>query len=350
MIKKRQSNIELLRIVAMFLVLVVHADYASLGRPTLLDIEINPMSSSCRIFTQSFSIVCVNLFVIISGYFGINYKIRSSLGLIFQIIFWRIIVCVAVCVLGLQTFSFGMLIDILPGSNDWFVRSYLLLILFSPIVNVFVENISSKNLLRFIVAFYVIQTIFGWLLPIWEPVFCSGYSTISMLGLYLIGRYMKLYGQNLLKYKTTIYWSGYFVISLLAAGIMILLTFIVENNTILTYFQNRFTAYVSPVVILSSICLFVAFVKMDFSSRIVNWIATSVFSVYLVHCNPYVFEYYTKICSDFFEQYNTCVYVGLMLVLLLGIFIVSVFVDKVRIQIWRMMDSLIINKYPFFRR
>ena len=39
----RQSNIEILRIIAMFLVLVVHSDFVSLGYPTLEQLFANPL-------------------------------------------------------------------------------------------------------------------------------------------------------------------------------------------------------------------------------------------------------------------------------------------------------------------
>lgn len=50
---------ELLRIIAMFLVLVVHADFFSLGAPTLYKIKENELSSLRRIFIQAISIRCV---------------------------------------------------------------------------------------------------------------------------------------------------------------------------------------------------------------------------------------------------------------------------------------------------
>ena len=42
---ERQSNFELLRIIAMFLVLVVHADYFSLGAPSYQDCVNCPIQS-----------------------------------------------------------------------------------------------------------------------------------------------------------------------------------------------------------------------------------------------------------------------------------------------------------------
>lgn len=57
--KERDSNIELLRLIAMFMVLIVHADFFSLGVPTHDDIISAPTSAFLRFFFESLSIVCV---------------------------------------------------------------------------------------------------------------------------------------------------------------------------------------------------------------------------------------------------------------------------------------------------
>lgn len=49
--KERLSNFELLRIIAMFLVLVVHADFFALGAPNREDVITEPLSSFGRYFS-----------------------------------------------------------------------------------------------------------------------------------------------------------------------------------------------------------------------------------------------------------------------------------------------------------
>jgi len=48
--KIRESNFELLRIIAMFMVLVLHADFQALGEPTRADIISSPLTSSLKVF------------------------------------------------------------------------------------------------------------------------------------------------------------------------------------------------------------------------------------------------------------------------------------------------------------
>jgi surface polysaccharide O-acyltransferase-like enzyme len=89
--KERESNFELLRIISMFLVLVVHADYFSLGAPSLQDCVSNPVQSIFRIGVESISIICVNVFVLISGWFGIRFKWKSICNFLFQVFFFGVL-------------------------------------------------------------------------------------------------------------------------------------------------------------------------------------------------------------------------------------------------------------------
>lgn len=81
----RQSNFELLRIVAMFLVLIIHANFYSINPPTNEEILGHPLSSMMRYVVESLALVCVNVYIIISGYFGIKLKPKSILNFIFMI-------------------------------------------------------------------------------------------------------------------------------------------------------------------------------------------------------------------------------------------------------------------------
>lgn len=88
----RQSGIETLRIVSMFLVLLVHALFFSLGRPTHLDLENHSLEMICRTELEAISLVCVNVFVLISGWFGITVKWKGLFKFIYQWLFWALLI------------------------------------------------------------------------------------------------------------------------------------------------------------------------------------------------------------------------------------------------------------------
>ena len=92
--KMRFSNIELLRITAMVLVMVLHADFLSLGSPSAAEVVSAPVQSFFRIFTESLSIVCVNVFILISGWFGIRPRLRRFSEFLFQVWFFGVLMYV----------------------------------------------------------------------------------------------------------------------------------------------------------------------------------------------------------------------------------------------------------------
>lgn len=86
-VKVRQSNFEMLRIVAMFMVLVLHVDSLANGRPTPEDISAAPFPSFLRILFEVMCVGCVDLFVLISGWFGIKANRKSLGSFVFQVVF-----------------------------------------------------------------------------------------------------------------------------------------------------------------------------------------------------------------------------------------------------------------------
>ena len=141
---ERQSNMELLRLVAMMMILVMHMDYGAFGLPTAESVENAPMTTFGRIFVEHLCLVAVNVYVLISGWFGIRPKMKSFVRLMLQVATYSIIITGAFLLLGKTTFKIGYVTDMLIiGKQYWFVVSYFLLYLVSPILNTFVEHSSN---------------------------------------------------------------------------------------------------------------------------------------------------------------------------------------------------------------
>ena len=86
-VKERESNMELLRIVAMFLILVLHSNFFTIGEPSANDIIQEPIVSTTRVLVKALSIIGVNVFVLLSGWYGIKFKFNRLLGLFFKFYF-----------------------------------------------------------------------------------------------------------------------------------------------------------------------------------------------------------------------------------------------------------------------
>lgn len=93
----RISNIELLRIVSMIMVLNLHTFGGTEHGAGIIQ--------AMDFFRHSASICAVNTFIIISGYFGIKWKVKSIFNLIFQILFYSFGVYVVCTLIGTIEYS-----------------------------------------------------------------------------------------------------------------------------------------------------------------------------------------------------------------------------------------------------
>jgi len=139
----RESNIELLRIVAMFMILIRHAGFYALGINTSCKTE-TLFLTGCEFFCS----VGVNVFILISGWFGINCTLKGALKFIFQCLFYSCGIYITLYFAGIIDLSvLGLSECFYLRKINWFPKAYLCLFILAPIINVFVDN-SSRNDLK----------------------------------------------------------------------------------------------------------------------------------------------------------------------------------------------------------
>jgi len=191
--KVRQSNIELLRIISIILVLIYHIGSLIIKMPTSDELVDDTLSSVTRIFFANLSVVCVNVFVIISGWFGMRFTMKAIFKLLFQVFFVYLFIY-AICVIsGYDNLNFSALaFCFMADKSTWFVKAYLGLMIFVPALNMLVENGNEKQLRYVLVAFYAYQCTYGWITG--GAYFLNwGFSVTSFAGLYLLSRYVRVY-------------------------------------------------------------------------------------------------------------------------------------------------------------
>lgn len=339
---ERTSGFELLRIIAMMLVLITHADFYSIGLPNHEDCVASPISSFMRLLTESLGLVCVNVYILVSGYFGITLRRRSIMRLLFLILFWRGLVVATFCIIGKFNFmsdlSYSLLL-LVPGYRDWFVSCYLLLLMFAPALNSYISSVSDFRLMRYTIILLSIEVIIPMFSREIFTEYFDGYSALSFMILYLTGATIRRY-QSLSNIHSGVWVFYYLGISWLAATVTF--NFHLFSSSGSQWLNDEFLSYTGICVLPASICLFMAFASMrTFKSVWINKVAASVFAVYVFHMHPLVAPYFSKACRLLFNDYPTWTYLGLISLFLSGIFIFVVCVDRLRICVWNMIEKRI---------
>lgn len=329
--KQRQISVELLRIIAMIMVLALHANFLALGTPTAEEILASPVAEISRIILQSVCIIAVNIFVMISGWFGIRPAVKGFVKFMWQVLFIVGISYIAEYVfldihLSLKDFfrCFGLF-----GGGGWFVASYIGLYILSPVLNAFINNSTIKQHGLITLLFLVFEVIFGDTLSVEFVV--MGYSTFSFIGLYLLAAFLRR-----IKDKFTL--RSCLVISIICVVINTIIYTIADLYGFIAIRDLVFN-YINPLVIIEAASILLTFDRITVPRRLspyISALSTSCFAVYLLHVGTS--EAISKYCSIVrllsccFDDYYIS---GLMIVVFtILVFITAVIVDQPRKLLW----------------
>lgn len=132
------------------------------------------IESFARFLIEAIGIVGVNCFVLISGYFGIQLRVKKLISLIFQIYFFSILSLIIYLLCnGVENTPSSIYIkSLFPITNYiWFVPCYFLLMFFSPIINTWLQNTPPRKILLLAGLIYIVS--YYWKV-IWKQSFSFG--------------------------------------------------------------------------------------------------------------------------------------------------------------------------------
>ena len=316
----RQSGIELLRIVAIVMVLVCHANARVLGLPSRAEVFSVPAPSIARMLFGAMAVYGVNIFVMISGWFGIHAKPKSLAKLLFEVLFLLWGIYAVFLLTGNATFNMHDIKVCLALTDEyWFVMAYVGLYIFSPVLNAFVEKASKRELQLLLVGFYVFQCYYCWASGTLD--YFSGYSITFFFGLYLTARYFRLYPVRILsRHGGLVYVASLAVVTTVSVVALVL----VGN-------WARMLRYDNPLVIVGAIGLLNAFSHLRFHSCLVNNLATACFAVYIIHFDPLVFHYFAMAVKSIYNSTSGLVTVAAISMFLVAVFLACWLIDSVRL-------------------
>jgi surface polysaccharide O-acyltransferase-like enzyme len=341
---QRNTNLELLRIISMFFIIAHH--FVVHGMKGIDFVIMNP-NSYVLYFLAMFGKIGVGIFVLISSYFMIESKftLRKLLVLGGEVYFYSFLfLAIAIIFLNPEYMTIGTIgKSILPISHNgyWFITCFIVLMLFSPVLNQCIKKLSKNTLIKTILLAVLIWSIFPTIFPAMtsypvQTVFVGNNFQYSPLiwffVLYLIGSYIRLYlDLDKLVYSKLI-WGFILSIVIIFVGTCIfsildlnstahlwwgLSAFDIADGSLYRIFslENNF------FVLIASLCLFLIFLKRkEFSNKYINYLAGSTLGVYLIHCNCFgrVFAWNTFLKPSYYNSPNLLL-IGLVLIFIVYI-------------------------------
>ena len=275
----RNSNIELFRIILMFLIVSHHYVVNSGMMEIMAENPFAPNSLFFYIF-GAWGKTAINGFVMITGYFMCKSQItlRKFLKLIFQIMFYNVLIYIFFVIMGYSCFSFSKFIVVVfpvKQVGGDFVSAFILFYLFIPFLNLLIKHLDEKMYLRLIILCLFLYTCLGNMPKI--PVLMNYVSWFIVI--YFIAAYVRLYPKDF--FSKTYIW-GYATLScLLVSCISIVVCLYIGTD------QYYFISDSNKVLaIATAFCAFMYFKNIRLKyNKLINFIASASFGVLLIHAN-----------------------------------------------------------------
>lgn len=287
----RRTGIELLRIIAMFAIVLGHFVAHSNGFTTAISIK-NPLVIAERM-VESFGLFKVNVFILITGFFMIEKQmgfsqIKKRLFPLWRQVFGYSVVILIVMVVFFRPSIIEILKSFFPilCYRYWFITTYFVLIILTPIINRAFHNIEEKNMRKIVLAivgcFAIWQTIMPFITTVDDM---KGYSIIWFVVVYIVGGYIKKFGIDLVKNKLRI--PLYLLMSVCYLGY----SYAVELFSAKANIKVNIPYYNSIFALVASIALFNFFLQININGkigRVISYLSGSVIAIYLISDNPLV--------------------------------------------------------------
>lgn len=338
-IKKRNYGIDLLRLLSMMFVVLLHS---LLKGGILENAIINSTQYKIAWFLEIIAYCAVDIFAMISGYVQYNekekpFKLDNLLKLWIEVVFYGLIVTLIFDFIYPDQISlndyFRSALPIHSGLY-WYFTAYTALYFFVPLLNKGIKSFKRESLYKLFWMFIIVFSIYDF----FDGRFVGGgYNIIWLIILYIIGASIKKckIGDRLSNIKL-------FILII----IFVLITYFQKiYGTEFVLFsieikKGMFISYTSPTILGIAMCLLIFFKRIHFSKTcrsIISFAAPTAFAVYILNCHYYIWKY---IMNDLFINIANKSFLKVAIYPLafsLLFVILTVFVDRFRILIFKIL-------------
>lgn len=283
---QRDMRFELLRIVSIYMIILHHL-ILHVAINEYVGININVLISQLYLIGGK---VGVNIFLLISGYFGVKGQFRPSKAfrIELQVLFYT------VTSVGIGLFFFPEIISVktiiqamMPTTFNayWYITAYMAMYLLSPYINMVANNISKEKYIFLLFVLFYIESFAPTVLR--QRYWAS--DLMWFVFVYLIGAYIRNYeiGKEI---KTVHLCIASAFSWLIPWGISIALNVLSLRISALQKYVNVFTTSNYSFFMLSiSVLLFLTFASLKpvYNKKILSF-SKATLGIYLIQSNPVV--------------------------------------------------------------
>lgn len=313
--KNRLSGIELLKLIAMFLIVLSHTGpyYGETYVESYVNLRLatTNVQNLFLIFFVYLGQVGNCMFLACSAYFLLEQqtvKINKVLYFLGDCFFFSLTFLSVFLLTGWEipkSLIFKQFFPITFESN-WFIGCYLLLYIIHPALNLIIRNLSQKQLLLVDLAGLVLYSFLQMLVR------DSFYYTrlVGFMLIYFLMAYCKQYLKRTFRNKKL-------NLALLIISTVLLIGLILVSN-VLGLFTDTFCEkmlhyciFVNPFIILIAFSAFYLCKEWNLRSNVVNSCASVTLYLYIIHENPLFGTYARPVCFAYIYQTFTYEYVAL---------------------------------------
>ena len=335
-VKVRDSNLELLRIVAMLLI-VAHHYVVNSGLLAADGLIYNDPLSWRSLFLLVFGAwgkTSINCYVMITGYYMCTSKITAKkfMKLFLEVMFYKIVINSIFWLTGYEAFTLAgvleVMIPIRTVSND-FLNAFLLFYLLIPFLSILVRNLNEKRHMYLILWCGFTYVFLGTV-----PVFSVKMNYVSWFCvLFVIASFFRLYPKKI--YQNRRVWARLtmvFVLLCIASVIACAWLSAKTGRTIAFRFVSDSNTFLAAA---TGVCLFMLFKNLNIRySKFINTAAASAFGVVLIHANSDVMRRWLWVDTiDAAGHYNASLMPLYAVSCVAAIYIVCALIDQLRIRL-----------------
>lgn len=345
--KKRVSKFEFLRMIAMYMIVLHHSIIHGALDISSNQLKMHPINASILSILESGGKIGVFLFVLITGYFMINFRItlKKIVKLWLPIFFWSVTLYLIMGKFAGYAFTVkGLIKSIFPiiFAQYWFMTAYFFMYLLIPFLNIIVKNIVSKKKIIYAITLGIFLIIAS------TQIFFDGNAGSMLINfciVYCWGGLIRIYHSKI-KRNLNVRLMGIFVLSELIGVELPLIGFLLSGKVQLLRISSEFVYEPSTIfIVLIAITFFiyVSFWKDNYYPWI-NKIAATTFGIYLISDNNNVREYLWNNLLHMHTIINKNYAVIYVIVASLVVFIVCSLLETLRKKLFSKFENYVGNK------